>query len=415
MGGIMASRSQRPSWPTPRAYLLIFSLLIIAGITRNAWAVVTCDTAAICPSDPCVINRPLRLEPSCDLDFTGRDVTIGPTGAFVLDDVLSGNFLRIEARNLSLQGSIQLTGPSEVDITVDAGFKTAGDPGVPHIDLRPSPTGYGTAVVQIVAGGNVSLGGSPVSAVAGAAAVSISANNIDVDSQVYVLGAPVVNADSLFLEANGSIHTSQLLSVQAGPHATAFITLSAASGDIVLGGPIRSQRFPNFIEMDAGGNVTLNAPIAAGTQLGQGALTVRAGGYIAANSKLSLRGFGKFGNEGSVFLSPGPNGNVSITKTIDVRGKGENFPGGIDVAACSLRVSGRLFATGYGISLGYRNTFDATGASLRSYQNSITCPCVDTNGDNVCDTGCSPAPIGLNLARVHVAPTITPFVSQPCS
>jgi hypothetical protein len=392
----------------------MLSLLIAVGIARNAWAVVTCDPAAICPSDPCVVKRPLHLESDCDLDFTGRDVTIGPNGALIQQD-FSGTSLSIEARNLWIEGSIQLTGSSEVFITLDGNLETAGSIGVPHIGIRPTPMAalYGTGLVDIVAGGDVTLEGSPISVTNGAGFVDIMGHNIDVGSQINVSG-PAGEENDIEIVATGSIRTTGLMSMQGGFYPISYVTLSAPSGDIVVGGPIESQRWRNSIEMDAGGNVTLNAPISAGTEVREGgSLNVQAGGDIAVNADLDLRGFGKYVNGGSVSLFPGPMGNVSITKTIDVGGPGEIFPGGIDVGACSLRVSGRLLAGG--IFLSYRNSFDATGASLRSFENSITCPCIDTNGDNVCDTGCSPAPIGLNPARVHVAPTITPFVSQPCS
>jgi hypothetical protein len=364
-----------------------------------------------------VISQPVHIESDCDLDFTGRDVTIGPSGALIQQGLYFNN-ISIEARSLKIEGSIQVTNDGYVAITVDDSFTTSGDPGVPHIAIRPSPTGllYGTGDVEIVASGNVTLAGSPISVTDGEAHVGITGQNINIGSPIYALGGPDGDTDTIYVAATDSIQTSKLVQVKAGVFAVAFVTLSAASGDVTVGGPIQSLRWANGIEIDAGGNVTLNAPIKAGTDDGggNGQLDVQAGKDIVVNANIDLRGYGQYGNEGLVSLNPGPTGNVSIAKKIDVRGRREDYFGGIDANACAMRVSNRLLATGYGIFLSYRSSFDATGSSLRSFNTQITCPCVDTNGDFVCDTGCNPAPVGLNLARAPRA-TITPSVLQPCS
>jgi len=68
----------------------------------------------------------------------------------------------------------------------------------------------------------------------------------------------------------------------------------------------------------------------------------------------------------------------------------------------------------------YAGTFDATGASLRADPefgggNFISCRCVDSNDDNVCDGGCEHPPVGLDPTKVKPPATISPIVLPACS
>jgi hypothetical protein len=153
---------------TPRRFVtavVVATLLGLLVLASNVEA-LECDPG-ICAGNPCTIHGFHSFEPSCELDFTGKDVILAPNGALVSNGFGS---LVILARSLEVQGSIE-AGGAYVEIDTDGDFITKrGQQGPGNL--------LGTLGSQIVinAGGNVSLAGttfqSPIGPQAGVMARS---------------------------------------------------------------------------------------------------------------------------------------------------------------------------------------------------------------------------------------------------
>jgi hypothetical protein len=248
------------------------------------------------------------------------------------------------------------------------------------------------------------------------------------------LGGQFCEGDGIQAFATGSIRTTRRLRVKAGQFAFAEIDLSAEAGDITIGGPIENDRqWATLVDVTAGGNIFLKHHIHVLTldPVGNGTVRMFAGGNVVVDGDIDARGHGRQGSGGVVNLQSNGNGNVSISKKIDVRGpkSGNSSEMGIFIGpACAVRVSGKLDSrvgqlTNSGTRIEYRETLDLSGGSLLSQPfdgffgggNFVSCRCVDSDDDGNCDGGCVHDPIGVNPAKVKPPLEITPVASEPCS
>lgn len=183
--------TQTPTLPTARRSRLhgiVFHLLLsVAARTPSAWA-LECDSA-ICQGNPCTITGTHRLVADCELDFSGKDVTIAPNASIIWP--VPGTNGWIFARNLTVRGSIQAFGGG-FELNTEENLTTVRSPGEGKIVVSSPAAGTYSgypAYLDIYAGssgmGAVTLSGSIV-LVSGAfdTSVYIEAPSISVDSRL---------------------------------------------------------------------------------------------------------------------------------------------------------------------------------------------------------------------------------------
>ncbi|PWU25184.1 MAG: hypothetical protein C5B48_02580 [Candidatus Rokuibacteriota bacterium] len=410
------------------AYLARIALLALAasGLGLVEARAASCDAAALCPSTPCTISGTHHFTSYCALDFSGKDVSVDPSALLDALPAQSGTWLNIKARNLTVQGVIHLPGGT-LQLDVEQSLRTGQSPGIGLLSVTADADRYVEGRVDIKAGDEVVLSGSEVYAASGAeSGVWIVARNVLIDSPVRTAGGRD-EATWIVAEAEDSIRTTKKLLVN--PSWYGEVQLVTSSGDVVVEGPItKTGSMIGTIYLSAGGNLRIGAPIAVNSADGTvdygSQVNLTAGRDIIIDGDIRARTTGR-GSPSYLYVEPGlatGSGNVTITRTIDVRSP-EAVGWAIDIReACNLRVSGKLLLStaggsdpdfGPAIELPYRESLDLTGATLRAGSSgsvAIRCRCTDTNGDYVCDGGCASPPTGLQrmhgVRRVDVFPTL---------
>jgi cysteine-rich repeat protein len=434
--------------------------LLIAQLGLAGRAPAACDPG-ICSGDPCTISGTHLLDNFCTLDFGAKSVTVAAT----LETTAGGAFTLV-AGTLTVQGILRAPGGG-IQIVTTGNFRTesvAGSPG--RLDVRASGSARDSGWLDIVAGGNVALLGTDVSADGGSArdagSIWIEAAAINTASPLHANGMTGGIGGSIDLVAtSGNVTLGATTAANGGGNNGEGGDVSAsATGSIAVTAPVQANGTlgggGGVVSLDAGNGVSIAAGVAANGSGGGwgGSITAAASGgeiTIAPMGSLSVTGSGG-GKGGEVALSAAGNvtvrGNIvatgsgsgsgggfitvsakpasiDVSSTLDVRSTSSNgfFDGSITLGpACDIRLSGVLRARnpslfGGTVSVQYRGSFDASGATMEADAggNVIECRCADLGADGACGTPpqCESPPV-LSGATVTPPAEILPIPLGPC-
>ena len=343
-----------------------------------------CQPDVICPSSPCTITQSTTVGSGCNLDWSGKSVTIN-SGA-VLQDPDGGSSLSIEAASLTVNGTLKARG-GNLSITTTNDFTTAGsgtidvkDGGSVTINAGRDCTLNGTTITADAItvpkdGGSISI---TCESVVGSGA--LSANGAGNSSHWGDGGTITVNAtaDKVVLsgtiDANsagsvgfgGSVSIDAATQLTIGKAITATGTSGGIGGDVVLtaGGPavidgadVVTASPGSGLEGDGGWIlVQADSILAAGALNASGSTT--SGGIggdvdlfsatgaitILCTGNLSASGGGAYAEGGWITVDSG--GNVDIT---DCNASGNDLGGEVEISGQgTVNISGSVDATSSG-------------------------------------------------------------------
>jgi len=407
------------------------SLLLFLGLSVREQRVfaLECDPG-ICQGNPCTIATSHQLEPDCTLDFSGKDVTIGPNSR--LASGTSGS-LSIKARNLTVLGTIQFVN-GWLNIDVDQDFRTGRTPGQGTISGLPSRDINTSSNIQISAGGDVILAGSTVFAAGSEASLLIYGNDVAIGSSIDIEGGPSGEGTDLEVFAGGRLQITTRIKMKGsqygGPSAYFY-----SGGDIEIDAPIQTDKIlPSYFYFSAGQNLIVNAAIRAQSSSAYGGSSVilLANGNVAVNAMVDARGHGSQAGGGDIEIAPlQPSGNVTIAANILDSGPDTAYSSQAPTIyigpACTASIKGKLDARGDhqgSITIWYVSQLDLAGAKLfadpasSSFYgggNTIGCACTGVDSNLVCHGGCIADPTGLSRSSARPPVTIAPTQLDPCS
>jgi hypothetical protein len=370
-----------------------------------------CQPNVICPSSPCTITQSTTVGSGCNLDWSGKSVTIN-SGA-VLQDPDGGSSLSIEAASLTVNGTLKARG-GDISITTTNDFTTAGsgtidvkDGGSVTINASGDCTLNGTtitadAITTGMYGGDISI--TCLSVIGGSALSANGAGNSSLEGDG---GWITVNAtaDKVVLSGNinangagttswgGEVDISAATRLTTGKDINAQGTSGGSGGDIFLfaGGPATIEGAAALTATSGGGDpgeggwifVGADSIIVAGalnasgsTQYGGigGGIDIFSGSgaiTILCTGSLSSNGGGAGAEGGYIWVDSG--GNVDVTDCtasgnawggeVDIGGQGTvNMSGPVDVTSSAAgSVGGDIWVS----AAGDLNT--APGTTLRAY------------------------------------------------
>jgi len=412
----------------PRSRFLgarIISLIVAATsiplrIARAARA-LECDSS-ICQGNPCTIEGAHQLPDGCFLDFSGTDVTIGPNALMIWPH--RGSYGGISARNLTIRGSIVGRG-GYIELDAEEDLVTARSPGTGLLavadaaanQLSSAPGAYLFLFAGTSGAGSVTLGGSIVSVSGHDVNLYVQAPTINVDSPLKAAGVSEAGGEFNEIDlvaTDGRLAINKPIRVKSENETLPILYLEA-SEDVAVGSSIAVSSAFTSPTATIFGNASVM--LAGRIQLGSGSF----GGFLNVNAlqdiqlagDVSARGITE---SGQVALSAGGAAVVTARK-IDTSWNGAtraNPEGsGFSVAADSVVLRSKVLARG-GVpnTISYEQSLDLGGAEVlgdRFSRNIIACPCVDSDGDGLCDTGCLVPPLGLGQASFRPSPVFVPL------
>src|SRR5581483_3547015 len=300
--------------------VMTFRILLALAVTLFAAAARATVATDVCPAaaDPCVVSTTVNVAPGSTLDFGARTVDVKSGGKLSVTSgtmtILAGA-LHVEAGGAligvegALGGTIAVT--TTGDIRVDGG-RTPG-----RIDVDGDQT---TGEVDFTAGGDIVLAGSllgrALTDFAAGALVNLTAAGAVMLGGTVALGGGVQSiGGALAVEAGGDVTVTAPIDVSGGDGGD--IDITSNGGDVTLeAGPVVNGAG----DFGSGGTVTLAA---------HGTVSVK-GGLHGPGAGSALDG----GGDGALVDITADTGAVTLAGTFDLSGAPPDGTGGeIDVTA----------------------------------------------------------------------------------
>ncbi|HZP42471.1 MAG TPA: DUF4215 domain-containing protein [Candidatus Binatia bacterium] len=316
---------------------MTFRILLALAVTLFAAAARATVATDVCPAaaDPCVVSTTVNVAPGSTLDFGARTVDVKSGGKLSVTSgtmtILAGA-LHVEAGGAligvegALGGTIAVT--TTGDIRVDGG-RTPG-----RIDIDGDQT---TGEVDFTAGGDIVLAGSllgrALTDFAAGALVNLTAAGAVMLGGTVALGGGVQSiGGALAVEAGGDVTVTAPIDVSGGDGGD--IDITSNGGDVTLeAGPVVNGAG----DFGSGGTVTLAA---------HGTVSVK-GGLHGPGAGSALDG----GGDGALVDITADTGAVTLAGTFDLSGAPPDGTGGeIDVTAgTDVVLTGAVLAGDTGI------------------------------------------------------------------
>jgi cysteine-rich repeat protein len=194
---------------------------------------------SLCAADPCAITGTIDLSDECELDFTGKTVTIEGT----LKSGAAGDGFSVRARTLVVHGTLKAI-EGTIDVDVDDDFV---------LDIVSGSDG--TVIVndggefELSAGRDVTIEGDRIAARGGngddGGVISISAGrDFLLTSKLDVDSGPGNDAGSVSIQARGNVSIQGTISADSSGELTSAGSIeveAGPSGSLVVSGTIRAE------------------------------------------------------------------------------------------------------------------------------------------------------------------------------
>jgi hypothetical protein len=403
----------------------ITSLLVVVTLAplvlARAARALECDPS-ICQGNPCTIEGSHALEDGCFLEFSGVDVTIGPSALMTWPE--RGSAGGISGRSLTIRGSLVARG-GFIELDAEEDLVTARSPGTGMLAVADAAANQNSnapgAYLFLYAGtsgaGSVTLGGSIVSLSGHDLNLYVEAPSIKIDSPLKAAGVSEAGGEFNEIDliaTDGGITISKPIRVRS-ENLTIPILYLQATGDIVVGSSlfVHSASGSPSATIFGDASIMLAGRIKLDATTFGGFLNVIADQDIQLAGDVSARGVT---DSGQVALAAGGSAIVTADK-IDTSWNGatraEPEGSGFSVSGTTVVLRSRVLARG-GVpnTISYLQSLDVTGATMlgdRFSKNVIACPCVDADSDGVCDGECQPPPLGLGQASFRPSPVFVPI------
>jgi hypothetical protein len=295
---------ERGGWRRRGWTAAAMSLLVLAWSSQSRAA---CTTSICSGGNPCTIPTGIhRIDAGCVLDFGATDVVVSK-GATLLGDNNGDNCYQINARNLTVKGTLRARGGCIVvnttaDFTTDRQGSAAG-----IVDVSGASGDDDASEFEVTAGGAVVLNGKNITA---------SGTHHQPGGDIRIAGQTV----------SGS---SRISTIGADNHG-GTISIQALSGDASLSGRLYAR--------------------GSGTAAVGGYITIIAAGAlsIAPGTTALLQATGSGGGYGGGIDLGAYGGAATVNGNLNVNGVGAGATGGvITVEGQSISSSSLWTATGY--------------------------------------------------------------------
>lgn len=340
--------------------VVLSAVLGAFGQLREAQAM--CDTSQLCPGvapAPCGISGKWNIDDGCDLDFTGRNVSISANST--LD--IGGGTVTIHAKDFTVltgglidgrpEGgviSVFATGNILVQNSVSKGIDVAGDSLAGDILLN--------ADGDITIEGRLRAHNSTIDASGGTIGLSAGGDIvITATSAVDASGGGFDVGGALDFTAGGTINILKDLTVKAGDGGTVDMV---AGNEIIISGKLLGNGDNGgeggFIDLSATNNVTIGREIqsrgSGAGEFGGGdggeILIASERGDVLVRAEVTARSGSPDGGGGGITLTAGKSIDIQSAGKLNVAGDGlESYGGAVELFAdLDVIIGGRVDASG---------------------------------------------------------------------